>query len=158
MNSRPSACKADVITTRLLELSPNADPAVRPFVITIVPCSEFCFPWDRRGGARRGAEEEKKNKEQKANTKRSTPCGDRTRGQSIKSRTLCLTELMRQGLTVLQVTTGFNHWALSFAVFGFRRGGAPLLQKKGGDTGIEPATSCTRSRNHTTRPITLSTI
>jgi hypothetical protein len=28
LNSRPSACKADVITTRLLELSPNADPAV----------------------------------------------------------------------------------------------------------------------------------
>ena len=26
--------------------------------------------------------------------------------------------------------------------------------KKGGDTGIEPATSCTQSRNHTTRPIT----
>jgi hypothetical protein len=66
LNSRPSACKADVITTRLLELSPNAVPAVRPFVITVVPCSDFCLPWDRRGGARRGAEEEeKKNKEQK---------------------------------------------------------------------------------------------
>ena len=31
----------------------------------------------------------------KISTKKSTLCGDRTRGQSIKSRTLCLTELTR---------------------------------------------------------------
>jgi hypothetical protein len=32
--------------------------------------------------------------------------------------------------------------------------GQAIKKKRGGDTGIEPVTSCTRSRNHTTRPIT----
>jgi hypothetical protein len=35
-----------------------------------------------------------------------------------------------------------------------RKKGSTKVQKRGGDARIELATSCTRSRNHTTRPIT----
>jgi hypothetical protein len=65
-----------------------------------------------------------------------------------------LTHSIAQSSTTSSLTKSHHcHFSIAAASFRFGFGvAAALFRKKRAATGIEPVTSCTRNRNHATRP------
>jgi hypothetical protein len=83
----------------------------------------------------------KKKEEKDKKQKRNDPRGNRTLNLRDWNPTRCHCAMESFAKFCEHKWNFLLEWALVFGI------------TKRGDTGIEPATSCTQSRNHTTRPI-----